>query len=431
MIVDGKITAVGKDVELPFDAKVVEFEGKTLFPGMVLAHTSGGLDVANENLPVTPFVDVYDSIDPSSLFFESALRQGLTTIGIFQGRNTVVGGMGRAIRPVGLMVEEMTVAASTGLALSTTPKSGYDAMVQAAQMREAFAELDDYIGKLAEKKYDEKLEKDGEKIDVMPEEARERGEKLIEYEDLDDKHRTLYRLTKGEVDAHVHCVRAMDVLKAIAIAEERGFLARTTFVLGPEAHKAADRIKETGRPVVLSPTLTHREYHPITGEESTTFVPAVFADKGIPFALSVNPGNAFGLGSLPYQAARLVAHGIDRETAVAAITTRPAEILGLASRVGDLAPGRDGNVLVLSGDPLALDTNVEEVWINGRKAYDMSEDSRMKRLLEGAKPDMGTASADEGGSEADGDSDADADSTSDQGAEAGAAKDESKPEKKD
>ena len=289
LIVDGKVTAVGKDVELPFDAKVVEFEGKTLFPGMVLAHTSGGLDVANENLPVTPFVDVYDSIDPSSLFFESALRQGLTTIGIFQGRNTVVGGMGRAIRPVGLMVEEMTVAASTGLALSTTPKSGYDAMVQAAQMREAFAELDDYIGKLAEKKYDEKLEKDGEKIDVMPEEARERGEKLIEYEDLDDKHRTLYRLTKGEVDAHVHCVRAMDVLKAIAIAEERGFLARTTFVLGPEAHKAADRIKETGRPVVLSPTLTHREYHPITGEESTTFVPAVFADKGIPFALSVNP----------------------------------------------------------------------------------------------------------------------------------------------
>ena len=60
LIENGKIVAVGgEDLELPFDATVVDVTGKTLFPGMILAHAASGMDVPNENLPVTPFVDVF------------------------------------------------------------------------------------------------------------------------------------------------------------------------------------------------------------------------------------------------------------------------------------------------------------------------------------------------------------------------------------
>lgn len=395
VITHGKITAIGAEVDLPFDAVAIDVSGKTLFPGMVLAHTSSGMDVANENLPLTPFVDVYDSIDPSSSFFEDSLRGGITTINVQQGAGTVVGGVGRVVRPVGLMVEEMTVRTDAGLKIAITPKRGFDSLVQAATLREAFAELDDYIDGLAEKKYDEKLEKDEKKIDVLPAEARKRGRELLKASDFDDKHLNLWRLTKGELDAYVYCGRAMDVARGIDLAKERGFFDRMTLVLGAEAFKAIDVIKAAGRPVILDADLVHTEIDPMTGEEEETFVPSVFAKAGVPFALQVNPGASNGSGHLNFQAARCLRGDVDRDTAIAAITTVPAGILGLSDHVGTLEVGRHGNVLVLSGDPLDLTTMVEQVYIDGRKAYDMENDRSLRRLIEGKRADMGVEDGDD------------------------------------
>ncbi len=395
VITDGKITAVGAEVDIPFDAIAVDCSGKTIFPGMVLAHTDNGMDVANENLPLTPFVDVYDSIDPSSTFFEDSLRGGVTTINVQQGPGTVVGGMGRIVRPVGLMVEEMTVQTDAGLKIAITPKRGFDSLVQAATLREAFAELDDYVDGLAEKKYDEKLEKDEKKIDVLPAEARKRGRELLKATDFDDKHLNLWRLTKGELDAYVYCGRAMDVARAIDLAKERGFFDRMTLVLGAEAFKAIDVIKQAGRPVILDADLVHNEIDPVTGEEEETFVPSVFAKAGVPFALQVNAGASNGSGQLNFQAARCLRGDVDRETAIAAITTVPAGILGLSDHVGTIAPGRHGNLVVLSGDPLDLTTMVEQVYIDGRKAYDFENDRSLRRLIEGKRADMGVEDGDD------------------------------------
>ncbi len=396
LIVDGKITAVGKEVELPFDATVIDATGKTLFPGMVLAHTNSGLDVTNENVAVAPFVDVYDSMDPSSLSFEEALRSGITTLNIHQGNNTVIGGMGRAVRPIGLMVEEMTIRAATGLKLSMSPKSGYDRMVQRAEMREAFRELQDYLDREGEKKYEEKLEEDEKKIAVMPDEARKLGRDMLSDDDLDDKHRNLYRLTKGRLDAIFYCGRAMDVSAAIDVAREQGFLERTSFLLGSETFKAVRTLKASGRPVILSSALTYTETDPLTGEETETFVPRVFAEAGVPFALQTSRGSSFGERFLPYQAARCVREGIDRQVALEAITLVPARIAGLADRVGSLEPGKDGNVLVLSGDPLDMSTMVEKVIINGREAWDITKDVHLKSLTEGRHRDMGDDDAKKG-----------------------------------
>ncbi|MHC4406571.1 MAG: hypothetical protein ACYTG0_43655 [Planctomycetota bacterium] len=67
LIEHGQITAVGEKVEIPYDAVAVDVSGKVLFPGMIAPHSSDGLDRANESLPVTPYLDVYDAMDPSSL----------------------------------------------------------------------------------------------------------------------------------------------------------------------------------------------------------------------------------------------------------------------------------------------------------------------------------------------------------------------------
>src|SRR5947209_4133563 len=72
LVKNGKITAVGKNVEIPSGAKVLETA--VLFPGMVEAHTSRGMDAPNENVPVVPFVTTADGLDPLHFSFEDALR---------------------------------------------------------------------------------------------------------------------------------------------------------------------------------------------------------------------------------------------------------------------------------------------------------------------------------------------------------------------
>jgi len=199
LIEQGKITAVGTDVEVPYDVRVFDLHGKVLMPGMINVHTSRGMDVANEPRPVTPHLDVYDAIDPSQLFFEDCLRLGITGVHVMPGNNAVIGGLGRVVRPIGLSVPEMTIAEGAFLKMATSPRAGFERMLQMATLREAFAELDDYAAKLAEKRYEEKLKEDKKPIDAGPAEARQRGRALIRAEDLDDQHRNLVRLRGGRV----------------------------------------------------------------------------------------------------------------------------------------------------------------------------------------------------------------------------------------
>ena len=381
LIENGRIKAVGAEVEVPFDALEVDCTGKVLFPGMIDPQSARGLDAANERLPVTPFVDVYDAIDPSRVFFEDTLRNGVTTVHVMPGNNCVIGGLSRIVRPIGRTPDEMTVRERLALKLSTTPRRGYDRMLQVEMLRETFAELDDYLARLAESKYEESLKEKDEEIDVGPAEARKRGKKLIGDEDLDDKHRNLVKLRDGRLGAWIYCGAAMDVRPAVKLAKDQGFLERTVLVLGTGTHRAIEELKAAGRPVVLSPELVHRERDPITGELKETFIPAVIHAAGLEFALQPAPESSLAERLLNYQAARLVRRGIPRADALRAITLHPAKIIGMGDELGSLEAGKIANVVVLSGDPLDFNSWVEKVYIDGILAYDRDKDVRLETLL--------------------------------------------------
>ncbi len=395
LIERGKITEVGADVTVPYDARVFDVTGKVVFPGMINVHTSRGMDIPNEQRPVTPHLDVYDALDPSQLFFEDCLRLGVTGVHVIPGNNAVIGGLGRVVRPIGLTVAEMTVAEGTFLKISTSPRQGFDRMLQMATLRETFLELDDYLVKLAEKRYEDKLKEDEKKIDVGPAEARKRGRELIRAEDLDDQHRNLLRLRGGRVGAtnedgaallkplgaFIYCGDAMDVAPAVKLAKDNGFFDRTVLVLGGECYKAVGELKQAARPVVLPSDLTFRETNPLTGEVRETFVPKTIFDAGLQFALVPGPDDSYAERMLTYQAARCVREGIPRDEALRAITLTPAKILGLDQRLGSIEPGKDACLVVFSGDPLDFNSVVERVFIDGIPAYERAKDVRLQRLL--------------------------------------------------
>jgi imidazolonepropionase-like amidohydrolase len=397
VIEGGKITAIGADVKIPWDATVIDAGNLIAFPGFVEANSSRGMDRPNENLDVAPYLSVRDSIDPVNFYFEDSLRWGVTTINVQQGNNCVIAGQGMVIKPIGLTIDEMTVKTNSGVKLSATPKSGFSAATQAQALRRAFSDLHRYLEQLVQDKKDgndrarrealfqgRDLEGDKGKGHAMEGSAwKVEGLEAIPRGEIDEKQEPLLALVEGKLPAFFYCGRPMDVARALEIARDNGFLARTTLVVGPSCWKAADVIAEAGVPVILDSELVHVENDVLTGKEIETFVPGVFKKKGVRFALS--SANA-STESLWYEAALSVGWGLTRAEALAAVTTTPAEILGLGKRVGSLEVGKDGNVLLFSGDPLSVTSWVERVIIDGKEAYDRSKDVRVKHLLEGKNP---------------------------------------------
>lgn len=401
VIQGGRITAVGADAEIPWDVPVLDASDLTAFPGLVEAHTNRGMDRANENIDVAPFLSIRDSLDPVNQFFEDAKRWGITTLNVQHGNDCVIGAQGMVVKPVGMTVEEMLVKPRSGVKVSLAPKRGKSRATQLQVLRFTFDDLHHYLADLVEQQKDhaDYLRREAlyQGRDLEGENAKGRpmqgsawtvaGLETVPRGEIDEKKEPLLWMVEGKLDVFLWCGAPMDVARGIALAKENGFLERTTFVVANSCWKAADELAASGRPVILTGSLVHTERDYRTGEEVETFVPAVFEEKGIPYAFSSLDSST---QSLWYQAALATGLGLSREKAIAAVTTTPAAILGLSDRIGTLEPGKDGNVVLYSGDPLSVTSWVEHVVIEGEHVYERATDPRVRHLLEGVQP-TGTA----------------------------------------
>jgi imidazolonepropionase-like amidohydrolase len=346
----GRIEAAGKDVEIPWDARVIDAAGKVLMPGLVEAHTFRGMDRPNERMPSVPFVSAFDAVNPVDPYFEDALRQGITTLLVAPGNDTLIGGQACVMKPWGVTTERMLVAKNAFLKISLKPRSGMSRMAHIAALR---------------RELDEAADAEKDKKEGPPSEASVKREPLT-------------RLLKGALPALVYCPTASDVLKAVELSETYKF--RMTLVLGRDGWRAADEIAKRKLDVVLAPELAYWETDEEKHEEVRRIGAAPFAKAGARFALQTD-GSPYGGAYLWYQAATAVKHGMSRADALRAITLAPAEILGLGARMGSIEKGKDANLVLLTGDPLDAQTWVDRVLIEGKTAYERSKDERLKRVL--------------------------------------------------
>ncbi|MEM8709792.1 MAG: amidohydrolase family protein [Planctomycetota bacterium] len=421
VIEGGRVTAVGaqSEVQIPWDAEVIDQPDMVAFPGFVESHVSRGIDRANETLDVAPFLNVRDSIDPVNFYFEEALRNGIVAINVQQGNDTVVAGQGMVVKPFGMTVESMMVKPRSGVKMSAAPKRGKSRATQAQALRGAFDDLKRYLEDMVQRKKDgddfdrrealyqgRELEGEAAKGMALQSEAWSiDGFERIPRGEVDEKQEPLLHVIEGKLPVFMWCGSPADVHTALRVAEANGFTKTLTLALDASCWKAAPRIKEAGVHVILEDTLVHRENDPITGEEIETFVPKVYHDAGIPFALS---SSTDANRSLWFQVAQCVAGGVPRRAAMAAATTTPAKILGLEGRVGTLEKGSDGHVVLFNGDPLSVTSMVQHVILDGRHVYDRSKDVRVQQLTDGTRP-AGTIAEEPEEYEGDGDDGSDDD----------------------
>ena len=397
---DGKIIAIGENVDVPGEAKVIDGTGKVVMPGMVDVHNAAGMSQANERAPVVPFLSVVDSIDPIATYFEECRRNGVTTAAVVPGNSTLIGGKAAIVKTAGQYVNDMLLRRDFALKISLQPSSG-SRMTHLAQLRKLLDQAKTAIEKEAEEKAKKDEAKDGEpekkesdkkeadakdKATEAKEESKDSSDKKEEGKDSELKKdaglEALKQAVKGEVPVYIYCPAAMDVTAALRIVSQ--YDLKPIYVLGRGCHEAATLLSKVEGTVVLDPELTFWETDPRTRKDTKIELPKIYREAGVDFVFQIsNPSSRRTLGSsyFWYQAATAVKQGMPAEKALSAITLEPAKLLGIDSLVGSLEVGKDADVMLLSGEPLAISTWVEKTIVGGELVYERSKDEKLERLL--------------------------------------------------
>lgn len=370
LLQNGRIKAIGKqsEVEIPWSAKVIDASDKVVMPTWVLAHNSGGMRGSNESMQNVPWLSVKDAVDPGSSFFEGMRRNGVGTIHTMPGNNTLMGGQGMVLRPAGRTVEDMTMAADTGIKLSLQAGGG-SRLQKIREMRRAIADIREYLADFNRQKDEFEKEKAAGAIAEDKEWDKE----------IDRKKQAAVDLVEKKLKGWLYVPSFAELSEAMRMGQELDL----NLVLGPNLDEALPMLRRLKAPVVLEPNLEYYETDAETREEEQFCSAKMLADAGVPFALSL--GGSGPTSNPWWQLGTCVRNGVSREQALASLTTVPAKMIGMDDQVGSLVEGKLGNLQILTGDPLAATTWVEMVVLEGELVYERSKDPRLQYLFEAAE----------------------------------------------
>jgi imidazolonepropionase-like amidohydrolase len=176
----------------------------------------------------------------------------------------------------------------------------------------------------------------------------------------------LARALGRKLPVRIAATRSFDIESALRLADE--FNLQIVFEEAEEAYRYTDILAKRKVPVALRPTFQPGRVWASDGSELRYGTFAALASAGVPTALLT--GGSGEDESLLAMAAFAVRYGATREQALRAVTLTPAELLGVADRVGSIEKGKDADFTVLTGDPLDVTSRVERVVVNGRTAFE-------------------------------------------------------------
>ncbi len=357
----GRIKEIGTEIIAPKDTQVIDVEGKLVFPGMIDAHCHLGLwedaigfegsDGNEMSDPVTPHLRGIDGINPMDRTFEEAYQAGITTVATGPGSANVIGGQFAAIKTYGKRIDDMTIDENIAMkvAFGENPKRVYHEkkrspmtrMATAAILRETLMKAKRYQEKIAEAKEDKS-----------------------NYPNFDMKMEALLPVLEGKIPLKAHAHRADDIFTSIRIAKEFGL--RLTLEHCTEGHLIADELAEEGYAAVVGPSFGDRSKYELKNKTFDT--PGILNKAGVKVAIMTDHP-VIPLQHLPMCAALAVGAGMPEDEALKAITIYPAEILGLADRVGSLEVGKDADIVIWNKHPFDIQASVEYTIINGKIVY--------------------------------------------------------------
>lgn len=363
VVFEGKtITAVGPMEALPagYSGPVLDAAGGHILPGFVDAHCHLGLwgdglgfeaDDGNESTdPCTPHLRGLDGVNPLDRCFQEARQGGVTTVLTGPGSANPIAGQFLALKTTGRWVDEMVVKAPAAMkfALGENPKGVYSEKSQTPVTRMAIAAI--IRGELQKaKRYWEDCRRAEEDEDTDPPE-------------LDAKCEALIPVLTRQVKAHFHTHRADDICTALRIIREFGLDG--VIVHGTEGHLIPETIAGAGVPVICGPVISTRGKPELRSLERRNA--AVLLRAGVEVAINTDAPEV-PIDLLAASVAIAVKAGVPRDKAIPLISGSAASICGIGDRVGRIAPGLDGDILIFGEDPIGLLVKPEHIFVDGKQ----------------------------------------------------------------
>jgi imidazolonepropionase-like amidohydrolase len=372
VIQNGKITGVGPNVSIPAGAERIDGRGLSVFPGMIDAATNMGL--AEITLAVPGSVDLAETgtmnahiraflgIHPHSAHVNVTRVNGITTVlsrpqgGTISGQASVINLNGSTpdemavIKDFGLVINFPRVAAGGGFGGGGFGGGGG----QATDFNELVRRRDQQVEEL------KKIFRDAE-AHLRAREAYTK-DRSLPYVAADPPMSALEPYIRGQKPIIFTVERERDiraVAKFVADTKTKGII-----IGGQEAWKAADVLKANNIPVIY----TNIYSNPVRDDDPYDYLfsaPGKMEAAGVKFAISTGDVGP-EVRDLPYQAGIAGAFGLAQEAALRSVTLSPAEILGVADRMGSIDVGKVANIVVADGNILEPRTHIRYMFINGR-----------------------------------------------------------------
>lgn len=389
LIRNGKIAAVGPNLQAGANARVIDATGKYIMPGIVDAHSHSMLDVVNEcTLSVTSMARTRDVLNPTDVDLYRALAGGVTALNILHGSCNPIGGQNTVVKiRYGRPAEEMIFeGAPPGIKFAlgenvkrsnSQPGLGQQRRYPATRMgveetiRDAFTRARDYKAQWDEYRA-----------------ATKRGDKNLIMPRRDLQLDPLIEILEGKRLVHAHCYRADEILMLINLAEEFGFKIRT-FQHVLEGYKVAKEIARHGGGASI---FADNWAYKIEAYDAIPYAAAILTRAGV--NVSVNSDSDERARRLNIDAAKLMKYGdLTEEEAMRTITLNPAQQLGIQDRVGSIDVGKDADFSIWNGHPFSVYSRVDTTFVDGNIYFDRQQDLarradilRERAQLEQAEP---------------------------------------------
>ncbi|MFV2066487.1 MAG: amidohydrolase family protein [Pirellulales bacterium] len=352
---EGRIVALGTNVKVPPDLSVIEFPNGVVVPGFVAAASDlGGSHRGDESVAAG-----YRAVDAFDRYanYARTLAAGVTTVHVSSGSHRLLTGQGAIVKLAGAPSQRLLRAPAdlvVNLGVYNPPAdatysfpASADVAIPVPLRQRPHSRMGQFL--------------------ALEEAVRGSGEnngRAFHY------HRTaLERAWHRKLPLRFQADRAADLLGTIHFLDEwdlEGYV-----VGGAEAARVAEAIRSAELPLVYR---TRDRFRSAGGDLGTD--PHALTEEAIDFQalngirLALAPPVGGSLEDLRLVAVRASRAGLGKQRSLEAITRVPAEILGIADRVGSLAPGKDADLLVMTGDPLEVTSHVQCVFVQGQRVFE-------------------------------------------------------------
>jgi imidazolonepropionase-like amidohydrolase len=384
LVRDGKIAAVGADVQAPADAKVIDGTGLYVMPGIIDCHTHIAVDgdVNEGSISVSSMVNIKDVLNPYDVDIYHELAGGVVIGNVLHGSANPIGGQTIVIKlKYGAPPDELpfpdaipgikfalgeNVKHSNFSAPGVAPRYPETRMGVEETIRDAFTRAKAYQKKWAD--YDRR--KAAGEQNLIPPRRDLQLEPLVE-------------VLEGKRYIHCHSYVSDEILMLMRVAKEFGFKVRT-FQHVLEGYKVADEMAAND---IGGSTFSDWWAYKMEAYEAIPYNAALMTRRGV--IVSVNSDDADEARHLNQEAAKSMKYGgLNENEALRLVTLNPAIQLGIDNHVGSIEVGKDADFAIYNHDPLSVYAVVQKTIIDGKVYFDRQQDIAQRAALEKERKDL-------------------------------------------